>query len=72
MDGMYALMGLELAKEIQRDRLAQAEGRRAARLVRAPLFARLGRRAKSLPAVPAMHVGRARVTAPSAPMGCTA
>jgi len=69
---MYSMMGLALAKEIQRERLAQAEARRTARLVRAPLFARLGRRATSLPAVPVMHVGRARVTAPSAPMGCTA
>ncbi len=69
---MYSMMGLALAKEIQRERLAQAEARRTARLVRAPLFARLGRRARSLPAVPVMHVGRARVTAPSAPMGCTA
>ena len=69
---MYSMMGLALAKEIQRERLAQAEARRTARLVRAPLFARLGRRARSLPAVPVMHVGRARATAPSAPMGCTA
>jgi len=72
MDGMYSLMGLALAREIQRDRLAQAEARRTARLVRTSLFTRLGGRAKSLPAVPVMHVGRARVAAPSAPMGCTA
>jgi hypothetical protein len=69
---MHPFLGLELAKEINRDRLAQAETRHTARLIRTPLFARLGRRARSLPAVPAMHVGRARVTAPSAPMGCTA
>ena len=47
---MHPFLGLELAKEINRDRLAQAEVRRTARLVRTPLFARLGRRAKNLPA----------------------
>jgi hypothetical protein len=72
MDDMHPFLGLELVREINRDRLAQAEVRRTARLVRTPLFARLGLRAKSLPAVPVMHVGRARVTAPYAPMGCTA
>jgi len=69
---MHPFLGLELAKEINRDRLAQAEVRRTTRLVHTPLFARLGRGAKTLSALPVMHVGRARATAPSAPMGCTA
>ena len=69
---MYSLPGIELAKEINRDRLAEADSRRAARLACTPLFARIGRRARNLAQVPVMHVGRARATAPSAPMGCTA
>ena len=72
MDGMYPLMGLALAKEIQHDRLAAAEQRRAARLARTPLFARIGRRARTWKPAPVLQVGRARATAPSAPMGCTA
>jgi hypothetical protein len=72
MDNMSSLLGMELAREIHRDRLAEAEVRRTARLVRTPLFARLGGRARSLPEMPVMHVGRARAVAPSAPMGCTA
>ena len=69
---MNSLLGMDLAREINRDRLAKAQVRRKARLFRTPLFTRLGRRANNSVPMPVMHVGRARVTAPSAPMGCTA
>jgi hypothetical protein len=68
---MSSLLGMDLAKEINRDRLAEAEVRRTAHRVRLPLFARLGRRARSFGPAPVIQVGRARATAPSAPMGCT-
>ena len=72
MDGLYPLMGLVLAREIHRDRLAAAEQRRAAHLVRTPLFTRVSRLARTWRPAPVRQVGRARATAPSAPMGCTA
>ena len=68
---MYSLMGLEVAREIHHDRLAAAEQRRAAHAVRTTLFERVSRRVRKVPA-PVLQVGRARATAPSAPMGCTA
>ena len=72
MDGMYSLMGLAVAKEINCDRLEAAEQRRAVRLARAPLFTRISRWASVWAPAPVLQVGRARATAPSAPMGCTA
>jgi hypothetical protein len=69
---MYSLMGLEVAHEIQRDRVKAAEQRRAAQLAHSTLFARAGRRARKWRQTPPLQVGRARATAPSAPMGCTA
>jgi len=72
MDGMYPLMGLALAMEIQHDHLVAAEQRRAARLARTPLSARISRFAWMWKPAPTLQVGRARATAPSAPMGCTA
>jgi len=69
---MNSMMDLELAKEINRDRLTAAERRRTAHLVRTTLFSRLSRRARSLAPAPVLQVGRARATAPSTPMGCTA
>ena len=72
MDGMYPLMGLVLAKEIHRDRLVAAEQRRAARRARKPLATRVSQRARTWRPPTVVQVGRARATAPSAPMGCTA
>ena len=72
MDGMYPPMGLALAKEIQHDHLVTAEQHRATRQARTSLFTRVTRRARSWKPAPVLHVGRARATAPSAPMGCTA
>ena len=72
MDGMYPLMGLAVAREIQHDHLLAAEQRRAVRLARTPLLARVSRLARMWRPAPALQVGRARATAPSAPMGCTA
>jgi len=72
MDKMSSLMGMELAREISRDRLAEAEARRTAHLVRPTLLARLSQRVKTLVPAPFLQVGRARAMAPSAPMGCTA
>ena len=69
---MSSLLGMELANEINRDRLAEAEGRRTAHLVRTTLVSRLVARARNLAPAPIRQVGRARATAPSAPMGCTA
>ncbi len=72
MDGMYPPIGLGLAKEIQHDHLVAADKRRAARLARAPLSSRISRLARMWRRAPVLQVGRARATAPSAPMGCTA
>ena len=72
MDSMYPLMGLAVAKEIQHDHLVAAEERRAVRQARTPLFTRITRRAGTWKPAPVLQVGRARPTAPSAPMGCTA
>jgi len=72
MDGMYPLMGLVLAREIQHDHLAAAEQRRAARLTRTSLSSRVSRLVRMWKPAPVLQVGRARATAPSAPMGCTA
>ena len=72
MDGMYPLMGLALAKEIQHGHVVAAEQRRAARLASTPLSTRLSRLARALKSAPVLQVGRARATAPSTPMGCTA
>ncbi len=72
MDGMYPQIGLVLAKEIQHDHLVAADKRRAARLARTPLSTRLSRLARAWKPAPVLQVGRARATAPSAPMGCTA
>ena len=72
MDGMYPLLGLVLAKEIQHDHLVAAERRRAARLARTPLRTRVSQLARMWRPAPVLQVGRARATAPSAPMGCTA
>ena len=72
MDGMYPLMSLALAREIQHDHLVAAEQRSAARLARTPLLTRISRLARMWRPAPVLQVGRARATAPSAPMGCTA
>ena len=72
MDGMYPLIGLVVAREIQHDHLVAAEKRRAARLARTPLSTRVSRLARMWRPAPVLQVGRARATAPSAPMGCTA
>ena len=72
MDGMYSPMGLALAREIQHDHLMTAEQRRAARLARRPLVSTIRRLARMWTPAPVLQVGRARATAPSAPMGCTA
>ena len=72
MDGMYPLIGLVVAREIQHDHLVAAEKRRAARLARTPWSARVSRLARMWRPAPVLQVGRARATAPSAPMGCTA
>ncbi len=69
---MHPFLGLELVKEINRDRLEAAATRRTARLVRTPLFARFGRRTKKSAPRPVVQVRPARVTGPAAPMGCTA
>ena len=72
MDGMYPLMGLALAREIQHDHLV-AGGTATRSTPRAHATVRQGRPASQdwRPA-PVLQVGRARATAPSAPMGCTA
>jgi hypothetical protein len=72
MDGMYPLMGLALAREIQHDHVVAAEQHRAARQARTPLLTRISRQARAWKPAPVLQVGRARATAPSAPMGCTA
>ena len=70
---MHSLMDLELAKQINRDRVAAAEGRQAARL------ARVGRRStrarKGAPAAVVQVKPARAATSPAGgigPMGCTA
>ena len=69
---MHPFLGLELVKEINRDRLEAAAARRTARLVRTPLLARVGRRTKKAAPRPVLQVRPAPVTGSAAPMGCTA
>jgi len=69
---MHPFLGLELVKEINRDRLDAAAQRRTARSVRTPLFARLSQRASRLATAPARQVRTVRPATGSAPMGCTA
>jgi hypothetical protein len=72
MDNMYSLPGLEVAREINRDRLAEAEVRRNARLVYPTLFARLSRRARNWAPPTVVKVRPTRAATSSGPMGCTA
>ena len=69
---MHPYLGLALAKEIQRDRLAEAAAHRATQQARRPLSTRLSELTRTWKPAPVLQVGRARATAPSAPMGCTA
>ena len=69
MDGMYPLIGLVVAREIQHDHLVAAEQRRAVRLARTPLSTRVGRLARMWKPAPVLQVGRARATAQAPGLG---